>query len=75
MDIDFRDQKSIHQHEQNFYDQRTQQQLNVVQMGVVPLVAQEREAQLRANFFHIVPQLQQQSQDPQMIAEVSLAQT
>lgn len=74
MDVDVQyDQRSMH-HEQHFYDQRTQQQLNVVQVGLDPSVAHARESQLRTEALNAVAHLHQQSQEAQRVAEGTMSQ-
>ena len=71
--VDFEnvDQRSEH-FEQTYHDHRTQQQLNVVSVGVDPAVAHARELQVRAEALNAVAQYHQQSQDAQRVAEVSV---
>ena len=65
------DQRSEHE-EQTYHDHRTQQQLNVLSVGVDPAVAHARETQVRAEALNAVAQYHQQSQEAQRVAEVSV---
>ena len=65
------DQRSIH-HEQHYHDQRTQQQLNVVQVGLDPETGHAREAQVRVEALNAVAQFHQRTREAQRVAEVSV---
>ena len=71
VDVHMHDQRSMH-HEQHYHDQRTQQQLNVVQVGLDPETAHAREAQVRVEALNAVAQFHQQTQEAQRVAEVSV---
>ena len=71
MEGDNFDQRSEHV-EQTYHDHRTQQQLNVLSVGVNPAVAHARESQVRAEACNAVAQYHHQSQEAQRVAEVSV---
>ena len=71
VDVETVDQSSEHV-EHNYHDHRTQQQLNVLSVGVDPAVAHARESQLRNEALNVVAQYHQQSQEAQRVAEVSV---
>ena len=71
MEGDNFDQRSEHV-EQTYHDHRTQQQLNVLSVGVNPAVAHARESQVRAEACNAVAQYHHQSQEAQRVAEVSM---
>ena len=73
VDVDvYQDQRSLH-HEQHFYDQRNQQQFNLVQVGLDPEAASARENQIRVEALNAVAQMHQQSHEAQRAAESSVS--